>query len=160
MAAFFFLPKQSQSLVRSYFDPCCFLRSAQRFRMASAMRFRPSGDRRRLRLPVFAAGEAVFFAAAAALGRPGPRFAESPVKKARACCSREISESISFTIRLKSTVPPVFIPTLICITPASQQFRFAETMDSITIQLFLTIRQTFRDSNWKGTRGLYPPRKI
>lgn len=101
-------------ITSDYFDPCCFLRSAQRLRIASAMRFRPSGDRRRLRVPVFAAGVAAALcvaAAGAAFGRPGRRFEDSPVNSARACCSREISESISCTIRLKSTVPPIFFPS-------------------------------------------------
>ena len=41
----------------TYLEPCCFLRSAQRLRIASAIRFLPSGERRRLRFAgLFARG--------------------------------------------------------------------------------------------------------
>ncbi len=60
----------------------CLRRSAQRFFMASAIRFRPSGEMLRLDF-------AVLFLLP--LGRPGPAFAMgTPASKARACCNLDI----------------------------------------------------------------------
>ena len=152
MAAFFFLPKQSQSLVRSYFDPCCFLRSAQRFRMASAMRLRPSGERRRLVLPVLpvlvALAVEVEGLCAAAFGRPGPRFAVSPVNNARACCRRDISESISCTSRLKSTIPPSIFQFQMYMAPTGHLVTTVGAADITTIQNLGTILQIIRRLHW------------
>lgn len=95
--------------ISNYLEPCCFLRSAQRLRIASAIFLRPSADRRRLRGPV----EDADAVRAATLGRPGPRFDTSPVNNARACCSLAISMSISCTRRLKSTIPPILFPEFV-----------------------------------------------
>src|ERR1035437_6786633 len=75
-----------------------FLFSAQRPFMASEMRLRPSGLS--LRLCSVAA-----FAFLLPLGRPGPlpAFAAIPESSSRACCSFEISASISAIIRVTST---------------------------------------------------------
>jgi len=94
----------------------CFLRSAQRFFIASAIRLRPSGLN--LRLLFAATGAAAFtvtFVAAFVgrfllpLGRPrreGALIAAlTPVsaRSARACCNFDICESISAMMRLTST---------------------------------------------------------
>ena len=75
-----------------------FLFSAQRRFMASAIRLRPSGLSLRL------CGVAAF-AFLLPLGRPGPlpAFASIPESSSRACCSFEISASISAIIRVTST---------------------------------------------------------
>jgi hypothetical protein len=89
---------------RNYPFEFCFLRSAQRFFMASAIRLRPSGLSLRLRVDVVAGATAAAFLLP--LGRPGPlRLAVegTPDSSARACCSFDIWSSISAMMRLTST---------------------------------------------------------
>lgn len=131
----------SQASWLRYLEPCCFLRSAQRLRMASAIRRRPSGDKRRLRLPFLAGAEARLVEPA--LGRPGPRLVAPPVNRSRACCSFEISASISCTRRLRSTIPPMIL--LLC--PHSLHKLKAEGANPqtlITIQKFRILPQEKR----------------
>src|ERR1700733_3099174 len=89
---------------RDYPFAFCFLRSAQRFFIASAMRLRPSGLS--LRLRAGAAGVAATALFLVPFGRPRPLRAAGavvPASKARACCNFDIWASISVIIRLTST---------------------------------------------------------
>lgn len=135
-------PPHNSKLLSTYFDACCFLRSAHRFFIASAMRLRPSGESRRLRLPAFAAGAAVLCPVADALGRPGLRLWGSPVNSSRACCSREISASISCTSRLKSTFPPIIFLCRMSYS-TTRLITSRKQTDSITIQNIPTTQQIF-----------------
>src|ERR1700733_8219533 len=84
---------------RDYPFEFCFLRSAHRFFIASAIRLRPSG----LSLRLFRGDGVVEGAFLLPLGRPRPAGAAVPASSARGCCNFDIWAAISTIMRLTST---------------------------------------------------------